>query len=129
MTVATRVLVLLVDDEPTVRMIACDGLEDAGFNVVEATNAHEAMAILLARSDVGVLFTDVDMPGELDGLDLADLVHTRWPAIKLVITSGRSLSRAVPVNGRFIAKPYSMRAMTDLMGPRAGGGAPPENGS
>jgi CheY-like chemotaxis protein len=111
-----QMLVLLVEDEPTVRMIACDGLEDAGFDVVEAANAEEAVAILADRSDVGVLFTDVDMPGDLDGLDLAELVHGRWPAIKLVVTSGRSLTRAIPDAGQFIAKPYTMRAMTDVIG-------------
>jgi DNA-binding NtrC family response regulator len=120
MTASKHMLVLLVDDEPSVRMIACDGLEDAGFDVVEASNAQEAMTILMCRSDVGVLFTDVDMPGEFDGLDLADLVHDRWPAIKLVVTSGRSLIRAVPLNGHFLAKPYSLRAMTDLIDEPAG---------
>jgi CheY-like chemotaxis protein len=77
MTVSKHVLVLLVEDEPIVRMIASDSLEEAGFDVVEASNAQEAMAILAARDDVGVLFTDVDMPGKLDGLALAGLVHTR----------------------------------------------------
>ena len=115
MTPSKQVLVLLVEDEPTVRMIAFDGLEDAGFDVVEAANAEEAMTILTNRSDVGVLFTDVDMPGDLNGLDLADLVHGRWPAIRLVVTSGRSLTRAMPAAGRFIGKPYTMRAMTELM--------------
>jgi DNA-binding NtrC family response regulator len=96
-------------------MLACDGLEDAGFDVVEAANVQQAMEVLQSRDDVGVLFTDVDMPGDLDGLDLADLVHDRWPSIKLVVTSGRSLARAVPLNGHFIAKPYTLRAMTDLI--------------
>jgi DNA-binding NtrC family response regulator len=81
---------------------------------LEAANAQEAMTILAERGDVGLLLTDVDMPGEFDGLALADLVHQRWPAIKLVVTSGRSLPRAVPDAGKFIAKPYILRAMTDL---------------
>ena len=115
MTPSKHVLVLLVDDEPTIRMIASDSLEEAGFDVLEAANAQEAMTILAERGDVGLLFTDVDMPGEFDGLALADLVHQRWPAIKLVVTSGRSLPRAVPDAGKFIAKPYNLRAMTDLV--------------
>jgi CheY-like chemotaxis protein len=111
-----QILVLLVDDEPGVRLVASDGLEDAGFAVIEAADAREAINILASRPDVGVLFTDVNMPGELDGLELAELVHQRWPAIKLVVTSGRALPREVPDDGRFIAKPYSLRSMTKLIG-------------
>jgi len=106
------ILVLLVEDELLVRTIACEGLEEAGFEVVEANDAAEALQILNQRSDVGVLFTDVNMPGALDGLDLAELVHKRWPAIRLVVTSGRSLARAVPDDGRFITKPYTLKKLT-----------------
>jgi CheY-like chemotaxis protein len=109
------ILVLLVEDEFLVRTLACEGLEDAGFEVVEANDAEEALQILGSRSDVGVLFTDVNMPGALDGMDLAELVHKGWPAIKLVVTSGRSLTHAVPDDGVFIAKPYSMKKLTDAI--------------
>lgn len=105
-------VVLLVDDEPAIRMIASQGLEDAGFEVVEADCAESALKILKARADVGVLFTDIDMPGALDGLDLARLVHERWPAIQLVLTSGRGLPAPVPDDGLFVAKPYSIEDLT-----------------
>lgn len=105
-------VVLLVDDEPPIRMVASQGLEDAGFVVVEADCAESALKILTARADVGVLFTDVDMPGALDGLDLARLVHERWPAIQLVLTSGRGLRVPVPDYGLFVAKPYSIEDLT-----------------
>ena len=89
MSQSQNVLVLLVEDEVLVRLVACDGLEAAGFTVVEANDAQEALDVLASRSDIGVLFTDVNMPGALDGLDLAELVHLRWPHIKLVVTSGK----------------------------------------
>lgn len=108
-------VVLLVDDEPVIRMVASQGLEDAGFQVIEADCAESALEILRMRADVGVLFTDVNMPGALDGLDLARLVHERWPAIQLVLTSGRGLSVPVPDDGRFVAKPYSIKEMTEAV--------------
>lgn len=108
-------IVLVVEDEPGVRMLAIDSLEEAGITVVEAGNADEALEILKARSDVGVLFTDVNMPGSLDGLQLAELVHSRWPDIKLVVTSGRALERAVPDAGAFLGKPYALSHMTAVI--------------
>jgi CheY-like chemotaxis protein len=101
-------LVLVVEDEPFVRMIATEGLEDAGFEVIEAASADDALRILSSRDDVGVLFTDVNMPGSCDGVELARLVHERWPALRIVITSGRDRPDAgeIPDDGRFVAKPY-----------------------
>jgi two-component system, response regulator PdtaR len=104
MTGPKNMLVLIVDDEPLIRQVASDVLEEEGFDVVEAADAEEALSVLRARNDVGVLFTDVNMPRALDGLDLAELVNERWPAINLVITSERELPRAVPDHGRFIPK-------------------------
>jgi CheY-like chemotaxis protein len=115
MTHPPRILVLLVDDEPVIRMVASQGLEDAGFEVVEADCAQAALDILKARSDVGVLFTDVNMPGTLDGLELAGLVHELWPDIELVLTSGQALPKPVPDDGRFVAKPYRLEEMVDLV--------------
>ena len=115
MTDAKTTVVLLVDDEPVIRMVASQGLEDAGFEVIEADCAESALEILKTRADVSVLFTDVNMPGALDGMDLARLVHERWPAIQLVVTSGRGLSTAVPDDGRFVAKPYSIEEMTQAV--------------
>lgn len=115
MTDLKNTVVLLVDDEPVIRMVASQGLEDAGFEVIEADCAENALEILKTRADVGVLFTDVNMPGALDGLDLARLVHERWPAIQLVLTSGRGLSVPVPDDGRFVAKPYSIKEMTEAV--------------
>lgn len=108
-------LVLIVEDELLVRELAVAAIADAGFDVVEAANAQEALDILNSRADVGVLFTDVNMPGALDGLALAELVHQHWPAIKLVVTSGRGLEAPVPDDGRFLAKPYRLAELADTM--------------
>lgn len=102
-------VVLLVEDEPLVRMTAADELEEAGFRVLEAANADIALSMLEARfSDIRVLFTDVNMPGSMDGLALAEQVHERWPHILLVISSGYAQPRSdeIPDRGRFIPKPY-----------------------
>jgi DNA-binding NtrC family response regulator len=108
-------LVLIVEDEPLIRELAGIAITDAGFEVVEAGNAQEALEILDARNDVGVLCTDVDMPGALNGLQLASLVHERWPEIRLVVTSGRPLPAPVPDDGRFLSKPYSLQALTQTV--------------
>ena len=120
----TPFLVLVVDDEAVLRFLAADTLEENGFRVVEAENAEEALRVLAERSDVRVLFTDVNMPGALDGLDLVREVHARWPAIKLVVTSGRlRLSDGeIPDAGRFVAKPYSPDTLVEEIREAAGRG-------
>ena len=81
--------VLVVEDEMVLRMRAVDIVEDAGFTAVEAVNADEALAILESRSDISLLFSDVQMPGSMDGLKLAYAVHERWPSIKIILVSGQ----------------------------------------
>lgn len=96
-------VVLVVEDEGLVRLMAVDMLEDEGFTVIEAATADEAWTILEARDDIAILFTDVEMPGSMNGLDLAGRVAARWPHIRLVITSGRVRlsNQAVPDHGQF----------------------------
>ncbi len=89
----SAVVVLVVEDEPLVRMFAVDLLEDDGFTVIEATNADEALALLRTRPDVQVLFTDVNMPGSLDGLALARHVATSCPHLTVLIASGQATPR------------------------------------
>ncbi len=108
-------LVLVVEDEPLIRDVASTAISDAGFEVIEAASAAEALDVLRTRADVGVLFTDVDMPGSLDGLELATLVHEQWPAIQLVVTSGRGLRGPVPDDGRFVPKPYRLDDMIETV--------------
>src|SRR5438128_12600082 len=99
--------VLVVEDEMVLRMRAVDIVEDAGFCPVEAVNADEAFAILESRSDIALLFTDIQMPGSMDGLKLAHAVHQRWPPIKIILVSGKSrlANSDIPPNSRFFGKP------------------------
>ena len=112
-----RPVVLLVEDELFVRMATADALTDAGFEVIETAHAAAAQEILLHRTDIRVLFTDVKMPGSMDGLELAALVRRRWPHILVVITSGHleRESRHLPENAVFIAKPYREMAPAALI--------------
>jgi CheY-like chemotaxis protein len=104
-----RALVLVVEDEMLLRWNAVAMIEDAGFDVVEAANATEAIAILEDRNDIRIIFTDIQMPGSIDGLRLAHLVKTRWPPIKIITTSGLLNVRdhELPDGGRFLPKPYT----------------------
>src|SRR3712207_4874932 len=99
-----RPVVLVVEDEPMIRMFAADVLEDEGFEVVEAATAPAALALLEKRQDVAALFTDIDMPGGMNGLELARIVTERWPHIALVVTSGvyRIGADKLPNDGVFI---------------------------
>jgi CheY-like chemotaxis protein len=106
------IVVLLVEDEALVRMFADEVLTvDGGFNVIATANAIEAMTILRVRSDVRVLFTDVNMPG-LDGLALAHQVHAEYPHVAIIVTSGRGLAGPLPPGARFLMKPYSAENLT-----------------
>lgn len=117
--------VLIVEDEMMLRMRAVDIVEDAGFRPVEAINADEALAILESRSDISLLFTDIQMPGSMDGLKLAHAVHDRWPAIKIILVSGQvSPSDAEkPADSRFFGKPLSMETMIAELQTMVGAGA------
>jgi CheY-like chemotaxis protein len=102
-------VVLVVEDEPLVRFDAADLLIEAGFRVLEAANADEAIEILEARNDIRAVVTDIQMPGSMDGLKLAATIRNRWPPIALIITSGHTVvpNDELPERGWFIAKPYS----------------------
>jgi CheY-like chemotaxis protein len=89
-------------------MLAADSLADSGYNVLEAADAAEALRILEEHDEVAVLFTDVNMPGPMDGLALAGLMHDRRPDLGLIVTSGRGtpdLGR-LPLSSIYLAKPY-----------------------
>jgi two-component system, response regulator PdtaR len=105
--------VLVVEDDPLVRALAVEIVEEAGYVALEAADADEAVAILETRSDIAVLFTDINMPGSIDGLKLAHAVRDRWPPIKIVMVSGKVALTAndMPSNSRFFAKPYQTSRM------------------
>jgi DNA-binding NtrC family response regulator len=106
-------VVLVVEDEMLLRMRAVDMVEDAGYLPVEAIDADEALAILQSRSDIALLFTDVQMPGSMTGLQLALAVHESWPRIKIILASGQlQLSKSeIPENSRFFGKPLDSGEM------------------
>jgi CheY-like chemotaxis protein len=106
--VTSAIYVLVVEDELFSRWRAIDLVEQAGYTAVEASNADEAIAILEARKDIRIVFTDIDMPGSMDGLKLAHAIRKRWPPIELILTSGHfDISEdKIPERGRFFAKPY-----------------------
>jgi len=100
--------VLVVEDEMLIRMLAADSLEDSGYRVLEAGDAAEALRILEEHDEVSVLFTDVNMPGPMDGIALAGLMHDRRPELGLIITSGRGTPdmARLPLSSVYLAKPY-----------------------
>lgn len=102
-------VVLVVEDETLVRMGIVDHLIDEGFTVLEASNADEAVAILTSNLDIRIVFTDVDMPGSMDGLKLAAAVRRRWPPIKIVVTSGhrKVAIEELPGEAQFFSKSYN----------------------
>jgi CheY-like chemotaxis protein len=107
-------VILVVDDEMIIRWGAVKMAEDAGFEVLEAANADEAIEILESRDDIRVVFTDIHMPGSMDGLKLANAVRDRWPPIEIIVTSGRErpTEEDLPERGRFLPKPYSSASIS-----------------
>jgi len=108
-----RRTVLVVEDEMLIRILATDSLQESGFTVLEAADAAEALRILDEHDDVDVLVTDVNMPGPMDGVALAELMHDRRPELGLIITSGRGeLDPAdLPTTSLYLAKPYLPRQL------------------
>ena len=103
-----REVVLVVEDESLIGTSAVDMVEQAGFEAIAASNADEAIRILESRNDIRAVFTDVQMPGSIDGLKLAQVVKNRWPPVALIVTSGRMTvpESELPNGGRFLGKPY-----------------------
>ena len=117
LVVPNRPVILVVEDDFLLRMNAADIIRDAGFDVLEASNADEAIIILESRNDISVVFTDVQMPGSMDGLKLARAVRGRWPPIQIVTTSGQCVVQAtdLPEGGRFLPKPYNAMQVSGLL--------------
>jgi CheY-like chemotaxis protein len=121
-------VILVVEDETLLRMLAGDILtEDAGCRVIEAVNADEALILLESRHDVRLVFTDVNMPGSLNGFALARLVDMRFPGIKVIVTSGLARPGVgdLPKGKRFLPKPYAPSALITMVREMLGGTAQP----
>jgi two-component system, response regulator PdtaR len=100
--------VLVVEDEALLLFTIADDLREAGFTVYEAGNADAAIALLERHDDIRILFTDVDMPGSIDGLRLSAVARDRWPPLKIIVTSGKRIpdKTLLPAGGIFMPKPY-----------------------
>jgi two-component system, response regulator PdtaR len=109
--------VLVVEDEPIVRMVAAEALQESGFLVFEATDAAEALFVLSMHPRIDLLFTDVNMPGGMDGLGLAVRAVQGIPTIRIIVTSGRErfADWSLPDHGKFLAKPYEADQLITLV--------------
>jgi CheY-like chemotaxis protein len=118
-------VVLVVEDELMLRMRAVDIVQDAGFESIEAISADEAIAILESRDDISCLFTDIQMPGSMDGLKLAHVTHSRWPHIKIILVSGQiAVTEAdKPEDSKFFPKPLEIEQMIVELQDMVGSGA------
>ena len=114
---SSKIVVLVVEDEPLLRMAAVDMIEAAGFDVVEAADATEAVLILESRLDISIVFTDIDMPRGIDGMKLAAAIRHRWPPIHIIVTSGHltPASADLPENSLFFSKPYKEKEIIDAL--------------
>jgi CheY-like chemotaxis protein len=125
---AERTTILAVEDEALIRMISADILEEAGFRVLEAANAAEAILIMEGADHVELMFTDIRMPGRMNGLELAAFVHAHWPDVRLLVTSGHIVltDSEIPDGGRFVRKPYDLKQRVAEV--RASVASPPPSG-
>jgi two-component system, response regulator PdtaR len=105
---SNQFVILVVEDDLIIRMGALQLVLDAGFEAIEAGNADEAIRILEARPDIHLVFTDVGMPGTMDGIKLAHYIRNRWPPVKLIVASGQAVidESHLPAGARFFSKPY-----------------------
>ena len=112
-----KAVVLVVEDSPIIRMGALDLVISAGFEALEASSADEAIRILEARPDIHLVFTDVEMPGTMDGAKLSHYIRGRWPRVRLIVTSGKTVvdESHLPAGARFFPKPYRDGAIIDAM--------------
>ena len=112
-----RQVVLVVEDDPLLRMMAVDLVEDAGFDAVEACGADQAIEIMESRDDIDVLFTDVDMPGCMNGVGLANWARAGNRPLGIVVTSGHHnpSNESLPVRSVFFPKPYDFQKVVDTL--------------
>lgn len=110
-------VVLVVEDSGVIRLGVVDLVQAAGYEALQAANADEAIRILEARTDVDLVFTDVQMPGTMDGIKLSHYIRDRWPPVKIIVASGAKIleESALPIGSRFFSKPYDERTIIEAM--------------
>lgn len=112
-----KAVVLVVEDDTLIRMGAVDLVRAAGYEALEAQDADEAIRILESRTDIGLVFTDVQMPGTMDGMKLSHYIRERWPPVKLLVASGNAIieESSLPSGSQFFPKPYDDHAIADAI--------------
>ena len=112
-----KAVVLVVEDSTVIRMGAVDLVVNAGYEALEARDADEAIRVLESRADIDLVFTDIQMPGTMDGLKLAHYIRDRWPPVRLIVASGKAIleESSLPEGSSFFTKPYSDHAIADAM--------------
>ena len=115
-------LVLIIEDEPLLRLHAVSVIEEAGFATLEAASADEAIALLETVGNIRIVFSDIDLPGGMDGLRLAAAIRERWPPVELILTSGHVKVDAadLPERGHFFSKPYDAAQLIQTLNSFAG---------
>ena len=108
-------IILIVEDSTLILMNAVSMFRDAGYQTLEAKCADEAIVILESRNDIGLVFTDVNMPGTMDGIKLAAYIRQRWPPIHLLVASGKAIAEEseMPAGVSFFQKPYAMESIIE----------------
>ena len=101
-------VIVVVEDEPLLSLDISDALSAKGHEVIAVPNADDAIKVLEFRNDIHTIFTDIDLPGSTDGLELAAAVRDRWPPVHIIVTTGKGAPQRdeMPANSIFIAKPY-----------------------
>jgi CheY-like chemotaxis protein len=112
-----KAVVLVVEDSTIIRMGAVDLVRSVGYEALEACDAEGAIRILASRDDIDLVFTDVQMPGTMDGIKLSHYIRDRWPPVKLIVASGATIleESSLPGGSRFFSKPYDDHTITDAM--------------
>ena len=110
-------VVLIVEDEALIPLNAMDFATDAGHEAIEAANADDAIRLLESRNDIDIVFSDVSMPGSMDGLRLIQLIRNRWPPIRLILTSAKALAvdAELPMGTVFLPKPYGFQTLSSIL--------------
>ena len=110
-------MLLVVEDELLLSLDISDALKDEGYDVIAVSNADEAIKVLETRNDIRTIFTDIDLPGSMDGLKLAAAVRDGWPPVNIIVTTGMRAPRheEMPTRSLFIAKPYRSAAVLEAV--------------
>jgi two-component system, response regulator PdtaR len=112
-----KAVILVVEDNALIRMAAMDLMVVAGFEALEASNADEAIQVLESRPDIHLVFTDVNMPGSMDGVKLSHYIRDRWPPVKLIVASGKTVieESQLPLGARLFRKPYDEGSIVEAI--------------